>query len=75
VENNNPGYSHSLNERVAILETQMIGLKEIEQKLDQLIELKARGMGALGLVGLIIGSGVLGIIATFIELFKNKGHL
>lgn len=73
--NDNINYTHTLHERVAVLETQMQDLKEIREKLDQLLELKARGMGAMGLVGLVIGSGVLGLIATIFELFQHKGHL
>ena len=73
MQNDKSPYSHTIYERVAILETQMHDLGEIRQQLDQLLELKARGMGAIGLVGLVITSGVLGLVATFFALFK-KSH-
>lgn len=68
----------SLPERVAVLETELGtvkgDLKEIKDKLDDLLTLKARGMGALSLVSLIIGSGVIGLILTIIK-FVPKPHL
>lgn len=66
----------SLPERVAVLETEIntlqTDLKEIKDKLDDLLTLKARGMGALSLVSLIIGSGVIGLIVT---ILKFRPHL
>lgn len=63
-------------ERIAILETrvQMIEekLTDIGNKLDQLLDLKAKGMGAFTLVSLIVGSGALGLIFLLVNLFK--GH-
>lgn len=75
MEDSNLNYTFSLHERIAVLETQMKDLAEIRGKLDQLLELKARGMGAMGLVGLVIGSGVLGLFATFFSLFRAHNHL
>lgn len=69
---------HTLYERVAVLEVQnaetMKSLVGIEAKLDELLQLKAKGMGALWLIGLIAGSGLLGIVAALASFF-NKGHL
>ena len=65
-------------ERIAILETKFEAmeenLKDISQKLDTLLELKSKGLGAFWLVGLIFGSGVLGILVTAFSFFK-PGHL
>lgn len=64
--------------RVATLEAQHDtvneDLKEIKEKLDELLHLKSKGMGALWLVSLIVGSGVLGLILTVINFF-SKPHL
>jgi hypothetical protein len=53
-------------ERVAVLESELLqvktDLKDIKDKLDELLDLKAKGLGAIGLMSLIIGSGFLGII-------------
>lgn len=75
----NNGYSYlPVGERVAILETKMTevtsGLEDIKGKLDELLQLKAKGMGAMGLVSLLVGSGLIGIIVTVLQFF-NKPHL
>jgi hypothetical protein len=61
--------------RVAVLETKFEqmeeDLKKISSKLDELLELKAKGMGAVGLVSLVVGSGVLGLIMMVINFFKG----
>lgn len=67
-------------ERIAVLEIEVEMLKEslekISTKLDALLELKTKGMGALGLVSLILGSGVIGIIVMAVNFFKGGGsHL
>jgi hypothetical protein len=68
----------SLAERVAILESQReydrILLNDIKLKLDELLELKHKGMGAIGLVGLIIGSGVIGLAFTIWNMLRGP-HL
>lgn len=67
-----------LGERIAILETRLnqyeIDVKEINVKLDELLELKHKSAGALGLISLIVGSGVIGLI-TLITGYFNKPHL
>jgi hypothetical protein len=50
-------------------------LKEIREKLDELIQLKHQGMGAITLVSILVGSGVLGLITTVFALLKNGVHL
>lgn len=67
-------YPHSLHERVAILETRMGDLAEIKDKLDELLHLKSKGIGALWLVSLIVGSGILGLV-TMVTSFFNRPHL
>lgn len=65
-------------ERIAILETKFDQMEEhisdISAKLDQLLELKSKGLGAFWLVSLIFGSGVLGVIMMVANYFK-PGHL
>lgn len=67
-----------LSERVAVLETNAqtdrVTLQSIETKLDSLLDLKNKGMGAIWLVSLVIGSGVLGLITVVFGLL-NKPHL
>jgi hypothetical protein len=67
-----------LNERVAVLETKFedfdTKLETIGKKLDDLLTLKAQGMGALGLVSLLVGSGLVGILITVIQFF-NRPHI
>lgn len=66
-------------ERIAVLETKFEDMQKdltkISDKLDELLELKTKGMGALGLVGLIMGSGVIGVIMMIVGLFKGGNHL
>lgn len=54
-------------ERIAVLELEVKSLKEEVQatnsKLDELLELKSKGMGAFWLLSILAGSGVLGVIA------------
>ena len=65
-------------ERIAVLEHKVEAMEEnlkgISQKLDTLLELKSKGLGAFWLVGLIFGSGIIGIAVTAFSLFK-PGHL
>jgi hypothetical protein len=62
-------------ERIAVMEHQVSELvddvKNINAKLDQLLELKAKGMGAVQLATLIIGSGVIGIVSSLIMWIKG----
>lgn len=78
METNEPYIIKPIGERVAVLETELkearSELTEIKEKLDELLLLKAKGMGALTLVSLLIGSGLVGIIYTVIKLFGSP-HL
>lgn len=64
-----------LAERVAVLETKLEKLDSIESKLDDLLHLKSKGMGALWLVSLLVGSGMLGLVAAIVSFFHNRPHL
>lgn len=63
-------------ERIAILETEnkvfREELKDIGKKLDELLELKAKGFGALSLVTLLLGSGAIGLVILLVNMFR--GH-
>lgn len=64
-----------IGERVAILETEWAQIQTdiaaIKGKLDDLLQLKSQGIGALWLVGIIISSGVLGLIALVGSWFNH----
>lgn len=66
-----------LGERVAKLETRFdqweITQNDISQKLDGLLDLKLKGMGALWFVWIIVGSGILGLVTTVLGLFHGQG--
>lgn len=65
-------------ERIAVLETKHDAMEDkldsVIAKLDTLLELKSKGMGALGLVGLILSSGIVGIVLMVVNMFKPS-HL
>jgi len=67
-----------LGERVAKLEAKLDKYEKdiliIMEKLDELLELKAKSAGALGLISLIVGSGIIGLI-TLITSYFNRPHL
>lgn len=60
-------------ERIAVLELEVKMLKEsvdeTNEKLDQLLELKSKGMGAVWLAGLLLSSGLVGFISWAKGLF------
>jgi hypothetical protein len=62
-------------ERIAVVEHQVSKLvedvKNMDAKLDQLLELKAKGMGAFWFASLIVGTGVAGMFTTFVTWFKG----
>ena len=62
-------------ERIAVVEHKVEELsqrvKGMDDKLDQLLELKAKGMGAFWFASLIVGTGVAGMFTTFIAWFKG----
>jgi len=48
---------------------------EISEKLQSLLDLKLKGMGALWFVWIIVGSGILGLLTTVWGFFQNRPHL
>lgn len=54
-------------ERIAVLELEVKNLKDAvnttNSKLDELLELKSKGMGAFWLLSILLGSGILGAFA------------
>jgi hypothetical protein len=70
--------SHLLNERVVALEIEVRQYKEdvheIREKLDALLDLKHKGAGALWVISLVVGSGLLGLVATIVSYFSHP-HL
>ena len=64
-----------LEQRVAqmekSIETTKTSITHMDGKLDQLLELKAKGMGAFWLVSLIFGSGVLASIVSAITWWRG----
>ena len=65
-------------ERIAVLETKVEDihkdLNKISSQLDELLQLKTKGMGALGLVGIIFSSGIAGVILMVVNYFRGN-HL
>lgn len=61
-------------ERIAVVEHKVEKLREevqnMDAKLDQLLELKAKGMGAFWFASLIVGTGVAGLFTTFVAWLK-----
>lgn len=62
-------------ERTTALEVTVAALveKQIEtnKKLDQLLELKANGMGAVWLVSILVSSGVLALLTRFLGWWEK----
>ncbi len=54
------------NERLAVLETEVRQLtklvNEMDEKLDQLVELRAQGVGAFWVASAIFGTGIVGSV-------------
>lgn len=65
--------------RIAALEANMTRmdemLKEIDKKLDELLDLKSKGLGAISLIGIILGSGAAGIGAIVWNVLTMRPHL
>lgn len=62
-------------ERVAVLEIELFqlkqDLKDIKDKLNELLDLKAKGLGAIGLMSIIVGSGFLGMLVVLWKSFTG----
>lgn len=68
----------TIPERVSILETKATQAQEdlsyIREKLDELLDLKSRGLGAVWLIGLLIGSGLVGLLTNIGNFLTAKPH-
>ncbi len=70
----------SLVERVAVLETERTqtrdDIREIKAKLDELLTLKSRGLGALWFIGilLLVGSGAAAFVYNVLNVL-GKPHV
>lgn len=62
-------------ERLAVLETKQIEdrvkLVSIEKKLDQLLDLRAKGAGAFWLASALLGTGIVGFLGSVFGWFKH----
>lgn len=78
-QNNDIVYAiRPLGERVASLETRQDGtdekLDQIVHKLDELLELKLKGMGAVKLISILAvsASGLAGLLAFILNIFTGR---
>lgn len=62
-------------ERLAVLETQMKDLKDrvesMDAKLDDLLTLRHKGVGAFWLASMLFGTGIAGALLGVISWFKG----
>lgn len=67
-----------VGERVSAVEVRVGNLEdkmdEMIQKLDELLEIKHKGMGAIGLVSVLIvaASGLAGVITFVLSIFSHR---
>ncbi len=63
-------------ERTAILETEVAGLKKsveaMDSKLDELLALKSKGLGAVWFASILLGSGFMTFVGHFFDWFKGN---
>jgi len=66
--------THSEIERITALEVQMQHLTDIvvkqNEKLDDLLGLRNRGVGAFWLASALAGTGIIGVVISLIEWIK-----
>lgn len=66
----------TFGERLAVLETIVLDMKaeqiDINGKLDELLALRNRGVGAFWLVSTLFGATVFGVVSFVLSIFK--GH-
>lgn len=62
-------------ERIAALEVEVASLKStvssIDAKLDELLALRNKGAGAFWLASALLGTGIVGSLGWFFDLFKG----
>lgn len=65
----------SQGERIAALEVQVRLMKEsqteILEKLDDLLALRNKGVGAFWLISMLFGTGLIGVISLILSWFKH----
>lgn len=63
--------------RLAVLEHQVKTLKEsldsLDKKMDELLQLRSKGMGAFWLASLLVGTGLFGFFTTMMSWMSSKG--
>jgi len=64
----------TVEERLAVVETKLERLQDIEDKLDDLIALRNKGTGAFLLASALLGTGIIGTIVQIIEWMKGVTH-
>ena len=61
--------------RLAVLEHRMNSIdteiKAIDKKLDELLQLRSKGMGAFWLASLLMGTGIFGFFMTMVNWMKG----
>lgn len=67
--------NRSMPERIAVLETKVQELtvtnKEIRDKLDELLQLRSKGMGAFWLASSLLGTGIMGGILAAVDWIRS----
>lgn len=58
-------------ERLSVVETKIERLPEMEKKLDELLHMRSKGMGAFWLASALFGTGIIGAILQFISWLKT----
>lgn len=62
-------------ERIAVLElkvnTMQTGQDSINEKLDELLQLRAKGMGAFWLASALLGTGIIGLVLALVQWMKG----
>lgn len=63
-----------MEERVAVLETEVKYLKDtinkMDGKLDELLQLRSKGVGAFWLASALLGTSIIGLLGTVFDWFK-----
>lgn len=62
-------------ERIAVMEHQVNELRDstkvLGEKLDELLSLRSKGVGAFWLASSLVGTGVIGLFAMLLEWIKH----
>lgn len=70
--------TNSQVERITALEVRVSdlqkGQQEIKQKLDDLLAMRYKGIGAFWLASTLVGTGIVGFVTNFFQWISNAGH-